>query len=87
MNIRLSLIDAVRRFAAGRRSPRVVEKKTYVFILVPFSFRGNGHARKLSSSKVESRITSTPTTYGLTVLFLRSLPLTVLPAEQPPSEI
>jgi hypothetical protein len=46
MNIRLSLIDAVRRFAAGRRSPRVVEKKTYVFILVPFSFRGNGHARK-----------------------------------------
>ena len=46
MNIRLALMDAIRRFAARRGSVRVVEKKTYVFILVPFNFRGNGHARK-----------------------------------------
>jgi hypothetical protein len=46
MNIPLALMDAIRRFTAARRSPRVVEKRTYVFILVPFSFRGNGHARK-----------------------------------------
>ena len=46
MNIPLALMDAIRRFTAARGSPRVVEKRTYVFILVPFSFRGNGHARK-----------------------------------------
>ena len=46
MNIPLALMDAIRRFAAGRVSPRVVEKRTYVFILVPFNFSGNGHARK-----------------------------------------
>ena len=46
LNIRLLLMDPIRRFAARRGSPRVVEKRTYVFILVPFSFRGNGHDRK-----------------------------------------
>jgi hypothetical protein len=46
MNIRLALTDAIRRFAARRQSPRVVEKTTYVFMLVPFDFRGNGHAKK-----------------------------------------
>ena len=46
MNIPLALMDAIRRFAAGQVSPRVVEKRTYVFILVPFNFSGNGHARK-----------------------------------------
>lgn len=46
MNIPLALMEAIRRFAVGRGSPRVVEKRIYVFILVPFSFRGNGHARK-----------------------------------------
>jgi hypothetical protein len=46
MNIPLALMDAISRFAARRGSVRVVEKKTYVFILVPFNFRGNGHARK-----------------------------------------
>ena len=46
MNIPLALMDAIRRFAAGRGSPRVVEKRTYVFVLVPSDFRGNGHARK-----------------------------------------
>jgi hypothetical protein len=46
MNIPLALMDAIRRFTAARGSPCVVERRTYVFILVPFSFRGNGHARK-----------------------------------------
>jgi hypothetical protein len=46
MNIRLALIDAVKRFAARCQSPRAVEKRTYVFILVPFNFCGNGHAKK-----------------------------------------
>ena len=46
MNIHLALISAIRRFAARRGSPRVVEKRTYVFILVPFNFCGNGHAKK-----------------------------------------
>jgi hypothetical protein len=46
MNIPLAMMDAIRRFAAGRRSPRVVEKRTYVFILVPFNLRGNGHTSK-----------------------------------------
>jgi len=37
LNIRLFLMDAIRRFAARRQSPRVVERRTYVFILVPFT--------------------------------------------------
>jgi hypothetical protein len=46
MNIPLALMDAIRWFAARQGSTRVVEKRTYVFILVPFNLRGNGHARK-----------------------------------------
>jgi hypothetical protein len=46
LNLRLLLMDAIRQFAARRQSPRVVERRTYVFILVPFDFRANGHARK-----------------------------------------
>jgi hypothetical protein len=46
MNVRSALMDTIRRFTARHRSPRVVEKRTYVFILVPFDFRGNGHAKK-----------------------------------------
>jgi len=46
LSIRLLLMDAIRRFAARRQSPRVVETRTYVFILVPCDFRPNGHARK-----------------------------------------
>ena len=46
LNIRLLLMDAIRRFAARHGSARVSENRTYVFILVPFGFRGNGHARK-----------------------------------------
>jgi len=46
MNLPLALMDAIRRFAAGRVSPRMVEKRTYVFILVPFNFHGNGRVRK-----------------------------------------
>jgi hypothetical protein len=46
MNIPLPLMDAIRRVAARHGSPRAVEKRTYVFIFVPFNVRGNGHARK-----------------------------------------
>jgi hypothetical protein len=46
MNIPLALMDAIRRVAARRESPRLVENRTYVFILVPFDFRKNGNARK-----------------------------------------
>jgi hypothetical protein len=46
MKIPLALMDAIRRFTAARGSLRVVEKRTYVFILVPFSFRGNGRPEK-----------------------------------------
>ena len=87
LNIRLLLMDAIRRLAARRQSPRVVERRTYVFILVPFDFRANGHARKteLEQDLIDnSRHADDPRTNGL---FLRSLPLIVLPPEQPPSEI
>ena len=46
MNLRSALMDTIRRFATRRESPRLVEKRTYVFILVPFGFRRNGRARK-----------------------------------------
>ena len=46
LTIRLLLMDAIRRFPARRQSPHVVERRTYVFILVPFDLRASGHARK-----------------------------------------
>ena len=46
MNVRSALMNMIRRFATRRKSQRLVEKRTYVFILVPFDFRGNGRARK-----------------------------------------
>lgn len=46
MNVPLALMNATRRFTAAGTLPRVVEKRTYVFILVPFNFPGNGHVRK-----------------------------------------
>ena len=45
MNIPLALKDAITRFAVRRGLLRVVEKRTYVLILVPFSLCGNDHAR------------------------------------------
>ena len=68
LNIRLLLMDAIRRFAARRQSPRVVETRTYVFILVPFDFRANGHARKteLEQDLIDnSRRADCPRTNGL----------------------
>ena len=68
LNIRLLLMDAIRRFAARRQSPRVVERRTYVFILVPFDFRANGHARKteLEQDLIDnSRHADNPRTNGL----------------------
>ena len=44
--VRLLLMDAIREFAGRRQSSSVVERRTYVFILVPFDFCANGHARK-----------------------------------------
>jgi hypothetical protein len=67
LNIRLLLMDAIRRFAARRQSLRVVERRTYVFILVPFDFRANGHARKteLEQDLIDnSRHTDDPRTNG-----------------------
>jgi hypothetical protein len=68
LDIRLLLMDAIRRFAARRQSPRVVERRTYVFILVPFDFRANGHARKteLEQDLIDnSRHADDPRTNGL----------------------
>ena len=68
LNIRLLLMYAIRRFAARRQSPRVVERRTYVFILVPFDFRANGHARKteLEQDLIDnSRHADDPRTNGL----------------------
>ena len=45
MNIPLAVMDAIRRFAARRGSPRIAGNRTYVFIFVPFDFRGNGQAK------------------------------------------
>jgi hypothetical protein len=61
MNIPLALIDAVKQFAARRGSPRTVEKRTYVFILVPFNFHGNGHAKK---SELEQNLIDNGTRAG-----------------------
>ena len=65
--MRLLLMDAIRRFAARCQS-RVVERRTYVFILVPFDFRANGHARKteLEQDLIDnSRHADDPRTKGL----------------------
>jgi hypothetical protein len=68
LNIRLLLMDAIRRLAARHQSPRVVQRRTYVFILVPFDFRANGHARKteLEQDLIDnSRHADDPRTNGL----------------------
>jgi hypothetical protein len=46
MNLYSATVETIRRFAARRRLPCVIEKRTYVFILVPFDFRGNGDAKR-----------------------------------------
>ena len=67
LNIRLLLMDGIRRFAARRQSQRVVERRTYVFILVPFDFRANGHARKteLEQDLIDNRRADCSRTNGL----------------------
>ena len=68
LNIRLLIMDAIIRFAARRQSSRVVERRTYVFILVPFDFRANGHVRKteLEQDLIDnSRHADDPRTNGL----------------------
>lgn len=46
MNFYSATIESVRRFDARRCVPRIIEKRTYVFVLVPSDFRGNGHAKR-----------------------------------------
>ena len=46
MNLYSVAFDTLRGFAARHRAPRVVEKRTYVFVLVPFNFSKNGSAEK-----------------------------------------
>jgi hypothetical protein len=46
MNLCSATIETLRQFAARRRSQPIVEKRTYVFILVPFGLNGNGRAKK-----------------------------------------
>lgn len=46
MNLYSAAIDTLRRFAAHHRAPRIVKKRTYVFVLVPFDFSKNGRAKK-----------------------------------------
>jgi hypothetical protein len=68
LNIRLLPMDAITRFAACRQSPRVVERRTYVFIPVPFDFHANGHTRKteLKQDLIDnSRHADAPRTNGL----------------------
>src|SRR5947207_12310262 len=57
MNLYSVTLETIRRFAARRRLPRVVEKRIYVFILVPFDFRGNGHAKRsdIAGDLIEKR--------------------------------
>jgi hypothetical protein len=46
MNLYSVAIDTLRGFAPRHRAPRVVEKRIYVFFLVPFDFCKNGSATK-----------------------------------------
>jgi hypothetical protein len=46
MNLYSVAIDTLRGFAVRHRAPRVIEKRTYVFFLVPFDFSKNGSAKK-----------------------------------------
>jgi hypothetical protein len=46
MNLYSAAVDKLTGFAARHLAPRVVEKRTYVFFLVPFDFSKNGSAKK-----------------------------------------
>ena len=46
MNPYSAAIDTLRRFAARYRAARVVEKRAYAFVLVPFDFSQNGSGKK-----------------------------------------
>ena len=87
LNIRLLLMDAIRRFAARRGSTRVIENRTYVFILVPCGFRGNGHARKAHITEDLIGNGSHADSTRTEALFLQSLLSIVLRPEQLLSEI
>ena len=46
MNLYSIATDTLRGFAARHRAPCVVEKRAYVFVLVPFDFSNNGNAKR-----------------------------------------
>lgn len=46
MNLYSATIGTLKRFATRHRRPRIAEKRTYVFIVVPFDFSKNGRAKK-----------------------------------------
>jgi hypothetical protein len=46
MNLYSATINTLGRFARRHRRPRIAERRTYVFILVPFAFSKNGRAKK-----------------------------------------
>jgi hypothetical protein len=46
MNLYSAAVDKLTGFAARHLAPRVVEKRTYVFFLVPFDLSKNGNAKR-----------------------------------------
>jgi hypothetical protein len=46
MNIYSATINTLGRVARRHRRPRIAERRTYAFILVPFDFSKNGRAKK-----------------------------------------
>lgn len=58
VNLYSATIGTLRRFAPWHRTPRLAEKRTYVFILVPFDFSKNGHAKK---AEVAQHLLDNPT--------------------------
>ena len=51
MNLYSATLHTFRRLTARRRPLHAIEKRVYVFILVPFDFRGNGHAKKAEAAQ------------------------------------
>jgi hypothetical protein len=46
MNLYSVAMDTLRGFAARHRAAHAVEKRTYIFVLVPFDFSRNGNAKR-----------------------------------------
>jgi len=59
MNLYSAIIELLRRLTGRYALAPAIEKRTYVYILVPFDFRGNGHAKR--AAVVEPLIESAQT--------------------------